>query len=317
MFSPTTGSEESTTNALNSTLTVPRSPASIDQTPENMIDRDQFMQRNVLIRLNNAAIDFLQRYKKHRLCIDTLKDGLTLMKASPHDLSDSTTRSVREAWARAETRQLEAIADPESSSAVASDGTNLHGESAGSESSSAAAASSPLIVPNELGVVVLSSRHDPEEAYNLLATLRTSKVCLTLDPSDTALDLAMVRSILVYNYGIAHRCCSAAGTAAAAGAMVPQSPAPNNNKLESFCLQIFQYAETLLPPQIAEESEDKNHLLFRLVLTRNLMMLSCRLGLSLCEHYKETLDPIVADIMGPIVQLDNQKSEANDRASAA
>ena len=27
------------------------------------------------------------------------------------------------------------------------------------------------------------------------------------------------------------------------------------------------------------------------------MMLSCRLGLSLCEHYKETLDPIVAEIL--------------------
>jgi hypothetical protein len=282
-----------------------------------MIDRDPFMQRNVLIRLNNAAIDFLQRYQKHRLCIDTLKDGLTLMKTSPHDLSDSTTQSAREAWARAETRQLEALADPESSSSIAaSDGTTEHGASTWSESPSA----SPLIVPNELGVVVLPSRYDPEEAYNLLATLRTSKVCLTLDPSDPTLDLAMVRSILVYNYGIAHRCCSAAGTAAA-GAIVPQSPAhggvPNNNKLESFCLQIFQYAETLLPPQIAEESEDKNHLLFRLVLTRNLMMLSCRLGLSLCEHYKETLDPIVADILGPIIQLDNQRSESNDRASAA
>jgi hypothetical protein len=290
------------------------------QTPENMIERDQCMQRNVLIRLNNAAIDFLQRYQKHRLCIDTLKDGLTLMKTSPHDLSDSTTQSVREACARAETRQLEALADPESSSAVNASVSLSDTNSTGSESPSARA-SSPLIVPNELGVVVLSSRHDPEEAYNLLATLRTSKVCLTLDSSDPALDLAMVRSILVYNYGIAHRCCSATGTTAAAGAMVSQSPAhgggPNNSKLESFCLQIFQYAETLLPPQIAEESEDKNHLLFRLVLTRNLMMLSCRLGLSLCEHYKETLDPIVADILGPIIQLDNQRSESNDRASAA
>lgn len=144
--------------------------------------------------------------------------------------------------------------------------------------------------------VVLSSQHDAEAAYHLLSEKRTSKAFLLLDPSDPSLTLQLVRSMLIYNYGIAHRCCTA-------------SEAQNPN-LGSFCLQIFQYAESLMPAGCA------NNLLFKLVLTRNLMMLSCRLGMSLCEHYKETLDPIVAGILEP-PQPGLPDSGGHDKAPAA
>jgi hypothetical protein len=195
---------------------------------------------NALISLNNSSIAILERGER-RLCIDTFKDALRILK-SPSDLSYVAT-----ALDLAERRNAEVE------------------QSTGSD----------------LGVVVLSSQHDPAQAYNLLTVLRTSKVCLTMDPNDTSLDLQLVSSILVYNYGIAHRCCGE-----------PGQTTPNGGNLGSFCLQIFQYAETLLPIT--------SNLLYRLVLTRNLMMLSCKLGMSLCEHYKETLDPIVADILGPL-----------------
>jgi hypothetical protein len=276
MFSPTAGSGALTTNAPSSdNLTLPASSEFfiVQSSSESLNDRTHCLLRHVLIRLNNAAVDLLQRHQKHRLCIDTLKDGLTLMKKSSCDVSASMTTSVEEAWARAKTRQFEALADP-----------TLLGSP------------SPLDVSNEASVVVLSSRHDPKEAHYILAAHRTSKVCLTLDPSDLALDLAMVRLIFIYNYGVAHRCCAAI---AAAGTIVPRPSANNGefgSKLESFCFQIFQYAETLLPPKVSNESEEKNHLLFRLVLTRNLLTLSCRLGLLLCEHYKATLDRVMVDI---------------------
>lgn len=134
----------------------------------------------------------------------------------------------------------------------------------------------------DLNVVVLSSQYDPKEAHDLLATLRTSKVVLTLKESEASLTMSLVRSMIVYNYGIAHRCCE-----------VPEQTAMKGAHLGSFCFQIFQYAESLLPAGVT------SNLLYRLVLTRNLMMLSCRLGMPLCELYKETLDPIVADILGP------------------
>jgi hypothetical protein len=197
---------------------------------------------SALISLNNSSIAILERGER-RICIDTFKDALRILK-SPNDLSYVAT-----ALELAERR----IAEAEQSTG------------------------------SDLGVVVLSSQHDPAQAYNLLTNLRTSKVCLTMDPNGTTLDLQLVRSILVYNYGIAHRCCGE-----------PGQTTPNGGNLGSFCLQIFQYAETLLPAGIT------SNLLYRLVLTRNLMMLSCKLGMSLCEHYKETLDPIVADILGPL-----------------
>jgi hypothetical protein len=257
--------------------------------------RNQCLLRHVLIRLNNAALDLLQRHQKHRLRIDTLQDGLRLMKCSC-DLSESMTEAAKEAWTRTETRQLEASAGSMSLAASSAYAKQSHASS-GAALALLCASSSPLDAPNKSCVVVLSSRHDPKEAHYMLAADRTSKVCLTLDPSDPALDLAMVRVIFIYNYGVAHRCFAA--TTAAAGTILPQ-PSLNNGengrKLESFCFQIFQYAETLLAPKVSNEFEDKNHRLLRLVLTRNLLTLSCRLGLLLCEHYKVTLNQIMVNI---------------------
>lgn len=142
-------------------------------------------------------------------------------------------------------------------------------------------------------VVALSIDHDAKDAYDMLTQTRTSKVCLILSEQQQ-LPLAAIRSVLVYNYGIAHRCCP------------PKATEQGNNHVMSFCLQIFQYSEKLIP-------DDFKHNLFRLVLTRNLMMLSCRLGMTLCEHYKETLDPVVADITGPIApdaETDNGSTPA-------
>jgi hypothetical protein len=119
--------------------------------------------------------------------------------------------------------------------------------------------------------------------------------------------VALLRTIVVYNYGIAHRCCNTDNSSS--------SHTSSNNNLGSFTLQIFQYAEKLLQSSAADvNSSSNNLLLFRLVLTRNLMMLSCQLGMSLCEHYKETLDPIVDEIVGPLAL---PELDTDPRASAA
>jgi len=158
--------------------------------------------------------------------------------------------------------------------------------------------------------VVLSSGQDAQAAYQLLSEQRTSKAFLLLEAEDALLTLPLVRSVLVYNYGIAHRCCSAATTS---------SEQPNTpQQLGSFCLQIFQYAESLLPAASNNDNSNNNDLLlFRLLLTRNLMMLSCRLGLSLCEHYKETLDPIVAEILESSPAASMMLPQDDDKAPAA
>lgn len=152
---------------------------------------------------------------------------------------------------------------------------------------------------NSSGPLVLSIEHDPLDAYNLLIQKRTSKVCLRI--SNSCADSKLVSSILVFNYGIAHRCLAAVNSCV-------DGNSDNDTRTGTFCLQIFQYAESLLPVAC-------DNLLYRLLLTRNLMMLSCRLGLILCEHYKETLDPIVNAILEQ--QQESQAPEEPSKAPAA
>lgn len=183
-----------------------------------------------------------------RFAIDTFKDALQLMK------SDADPNDYDRMIVRAEQRRQSAPTTNEA--------------------------------PNSL--LVVSAQANATEIYNLLATVRTSKVALTMNDDDETLDFPLLKAILVFNFGIAHRCCSVTA-----------------NTMQSFCLQTFQYAETLTPPSC-------DNLLFRMILTRNLMMLSCRLGMTLCEHYKETLDPIENEIRGPL-----EPDDAPHEAAAA
>ena len=223
---------------------------------------------------------------------------------------------------------------------------------------------------NDIGVVVVSCQYHPKEMYHLLATIRTSKVAIRIDDivadhnvntnmsnnknsnnnDDYYMNFHVVRSILVYNYGIAHRCCIPAP------APTPPTPTPTltdnrssststsddnhhndthpnpshgaavNNKIGTFCFQIFQYAEQLLIPALESNSNSNSNnnalcihhdkavrtlestsalslapnnylLLYRFILTRNLMMISCKMGMLLCELYKQTLDPIESEIL--------------------
>jgi hypothetical protein len=151
----------------------------VQSSSENLEDRNQCLLRNVWIRLNNAEVDLLNRHHRHRMCIATLKDGLTLMKKSSCDLSDSMTTSAKDAWARAETRRLEAIAIPASLLTASLEDAKMPHESKGAESTLPRTSSSPLDASNEPCVVVLPSRHDPKEAHCILAAHCTSKACLT------------------------------------------------------------------------------------------------------------------------------------------
>jgi hypothetical protein len=212
---------------------------------------------------------------------------------------------------------------------------------------------------NDIGVVVLPSDYNPKEAYHLLATIRTSKAAIRIvgeakyqhnsqnncgnNDVDYYMNLHVVRSILVYNYGIAHRCCIPAPAPAPANTTNgdhdshPNHSTVNTNKVGTFCLQIFQYAEQLLLPALesnsaasidpeevhdspvlghdsasALSSAPNNYLLlYRFVLTRNLMMISCKMGMLLCELYKQTLDPIENEIL----LLQSQPTELNGSIS--
>jgi hypothetical protein len=227
-----------------------------------------------LIELNNRALDLLQA-GFCRLCIDTFKDALELMKTTtPSSNTVDDANRYRNQYAsmvdRAESRRRTAAAQQQQQSSH-----NQH---------------SPMAATPPHGLLVFSSDHDATEVYNMLATVRTARVALTMRTNDPNLDFASLKAILVYNYGMAHRCCP----------LVTNQTTGSTNwtSLQNFCLQIFQYAETLTPTYC-------DNLLFRFILTRNLMMLSCRLGMSLCEHYKETLDPIERAIRGPILPPDH------------
>lgn len=183
------------------------------------------------------------------------------------------------------------------------------------------------------------------------------------------MNLHVIRSILVYNYGIAHRCCTPAPALTSTTPTDSQSNQNhhnshhnshvNNNKVGTFCLQIFQYAEQLLIPALERHTNACIHfdaalspssttattttiateasaaalssapnqylLLYRFILTRNLMMISCKMGMLLCELYKQTLDPIESEILlltppspqpqpsqrTPTITTDQQDEEGN------
>ena len=249
-----------------------------------------------LIALNNTAIELMQRGLQQS-ALKAFQDALQVMKPT------ADAASIRTAQQHA--AQCQKIAAP---------------------------AASPLTpTAAEAEFVVVSSLTDVSVVYHLLAEKRTSKVFLRLDqvhpsgvnkddPVATSSFLAMVRSIVVYNYGIAHRCFSYSSA---------EHHQPN---VGSFCVQVFQYAESLLPGSFSVNStdntntDDNSNLMFRLLLTRNLMMLSCRLGMSMCEHYKETLDPIVDRILSSTLSNSNNEDdelmvnrhhELQDKAPAA
>jgi hypothetical protein len=235
-------------------------------------NRRRSQRDETLIELNNRAVDLLMA-GCCRFSIDTFKDALELMKTTTTNASAAATDADNNnnnnnvydtVVGRAEQRRRTAA-----------------------EQQQQQQASNRPEAPQ--GLLVFPSEHDVTLVYNMLATVRTSRVALTMRRDDATLDFSCLKAILVYNYGIAHRCCPLVTTG---------TTTTNCTSLQNFCLQIFQYAETLTPASCT-------NLLFRLILTRNLMMLSCRLGMSLCEHYKETLDPIERVIRGPILPPDN------------
>lgn len=237
-----------------------------------------------LIALNNTAIELMQRGLQQR-AFKTFQDALQVMRSTAEDAA-----SIRTALHHA--AKCQQVTAP------------------------AASPSTSTAVEAAAEFVVVSSETDASVVYHLLAEKRTSKVFLRLDqvhPSDVNKDdpvaassfLALLRSIVVYNYGMAHRCFC-------------YSSAENNQPhIGSFCVQVFQYAESLLPGRFSINSTENNtntesnlNLMFRLLLTRNLMMLSCRLGMSMCEHYKETLDPIVDRILLSTSSHNNNDDDA-------
>jgi hypothetical protein len=252
------------------------------QEQQQQQQRRRSQRDETLIELNNRAVDLLQA-GCCRFSIDTFKDALELMKTTTTNVSAAATdannnnNNVYEAVVgRAEQRRRTVTAEQQQQQQQASNNSRPQQHN-----------------NNEAphGLLVFPSEHDVTLVYNMLATVRTSRVALTMRRDDATLDFANLKAILVYNYGIAHRCCPLVTTST--------TGTTNCTSLQNFCLQIFQYAETLTPASCT-------NLLFRLILTRNLMMLSCRLGMSLCEHYKETLDPIERAIRGPILPPDHE-----------
>ena len=272
MIAPSSDSDL-TTNATANTSRMIHAPLHQQQPPPlSLVPLDQ-----ALITLNNIAIELMQR-GHHPAAFQTFQDALQVQKTT------ADAAHIRTALQQAQSRSQEATM-----------------ASASSVSSSR--------------FVVLSSATDAVVAYQLLVEQHTSLAFVRIDPPPTLLDdnlrmdssssssssnnilASLVRSIVVYNYGIAHRCV---GTAAAASNNDNRNPA----HVASFCVQVFQYAESLLSlpedPSFSwdDTNNNNNHycnnlnLMFRYLLTRNLMMLSCRLGMSICEQYKETLDPI-------------------------
>jgi hypothetical protein len=263
--------------------------------------------RETLISLNNSAVTLLGEYNNYRASIQTIKDALELLKPPrttvPHDVSlvqSALTNAMNRMATCAEELNRNNVSRVEDDDEEEDSNENTN-----------------------LGVVIFSCLHDADDVYHQLATLRTSKVALIIDDvHDRRFDLHVVQSVMVYNYGIAHRCCG-----------LPEQTVPGTGgKIGTFCLQIFQYAEKLILPALQSSSPSASSssfhntpndaspphlLLYRLVLTRNLMMLSCKLGLSLCELYKDTLDPIVSEILEPtMTQRLNQQHETNGASAA-
>ena len=198
-----------------------------------------------LISLNNSSVHLLRRGN----CIpatNTFKDALEMLKSTAN-LSESNTANV---LGLAHRRVVAADARP---------------------------------VDHENGVVAFLSSHHPKQAYRMLRGLQISTACLIMDESDRTLTPTMLRAILIFNYGIAHRCYCL---------VRPR----NAHGLQQFCLQVFLYSEAV--SNTTPRSTPTNTL-FRLVLTRNLMLYSCQLGAAQqCQHYKDTLRHVVNEVVG-------------------
>lgn len=278
---------------------------------------------DTMIYLNNTAVTILGKYNDFKTAIEIMKGAFELLKVSKASTLSTTTTSNDIELCRKQAVQL------------ASERMNQKQTQQNQYSRTVEPTFLPVL--NDIGVVVIRTNESPNSAYHLLASIRTSKAALyiTTKPSwtdndgvntnrmnvtndnDDSSNLHVVQSILVYNYGIAHRCCvlpsrSTSTVSSSDNLAIDQK----NNKIGTFCLQIFQYAEQLLLPIIKErqqkydvemlqdrQSEGQHSrktdvlLLYRFLLTRNLMMTSCKLGMSLCELYKQTLDPIENEIL--------------------
>lgn len=124
-------------------------------------------------------------------------------------------------------------------------------------------------------LIVLSSQHNPADAYKLAMEHPDASICLRMEAD---MDVHLVKAMLVYNYGVTHCCVAGHNT-----------DNPRMASLGTLCFQIYQYAETL-----SSASDSTEFLLLSLVLTRKLEALSGKLGLDINEHYQESLATIVS-----------------------
>ena len=324
--------------------------ASTNNSDESVIE----MLRETTIYLNNTAVTLLGTYNNYVAAVQTMKDALELLSKSINTTPAASSGSIS---SNSSNRTISVADIYDFHQLVISNAANrlqieatkldqliLPGQHTGiplhplPSSPDVTVDNDETPKMNDIGVVVLPSNYNPNAAYHLLATIRTSKVAIRIvdgattehyqnngNNNDYYTNLHVVRSILVYNYGIAHRCCIPKPSPVSTTEGQHSSATHNkNNKIGAFCLQIFQYAEQLLIPAIERNNNATLHhdeipqqqqqqqsepfsalssaphnylLLYRFILTRNLMMLSCKMGMLLCELYKQTLDPIESEIL--------------------
>ncbi len=343
-------SELNTSNNGHATPSTSRRTSAITDSTNSSDESVIEMLRETTVHLNNTAVTLLGTYNNYVAAVQTMKDALELLSKSINTTSAASSGSISSSNSSNRTLSIADIYD-------------LHQlviSNAANRLQIEATKLDPLILPgplqpppyspdvtvdndetpkmNDIGVVVLPSNYNPNDAYHLLATIRTSKVAIRIvggtttehhehnsNNNDYYTNLHVVRSILVYNYGIAHRCCIPKPSPVSTTEGHHNGVVTNdtNNKIGAFCLQIFQYAEQLLIPAIERNNNASIHhdevsqqqqqppepfsalssaphnylLLYRFILTRNLMMLSCKMGMLLCELYKQTLDPIESEIL--------------------
>jgi hypothetical protein len=143
--------------------------------------------------------------------------------------------------------------------------------------------------------VVLSSQDHAENAYDMI-TRRSHvqpvsfNVFLRLDNrSDSTVTRSFACSILLYNFGVAHLQCAIPGPA---NAQNHQNNPSHGDRLRVFCLQTFQYAESLMP------SKSDENLLGRFLLIHTLFTVTSLLHLPLRETYLRILDCIEREFLG-------------------
>jgi hypothetical protein len=212
-----------------------------------------------IVSLNNAGVSLLQR-RLYNEAIDTMKDAIRLMRfsffsgASSMPSSTEFDLALQAAWKRTSIKHAE--------------------------------------IQDDIHLVLITDHDNPYAVYDSLDGRSNVLCCVNIEPVEDFCDSDMERleaesAMLLYNYGIAHRCAArSAGTGWDRATRL---------HIHETGFQIFELAQSVaakLIPAPCKANTPSNALLVSVLVTTNLLQMSshsAELSWQYCEDLEELL----------------------------